>query len=655
MPNHVAILPRGRIMDKSSVKVDFVNFSEYVDESISYPMGILYISACLKRNGFTNVGYVDHFCMLRKMEEMKHDPISQNQFRQMPEIHKNNLEDLLKYLEERQPNIILLGPVTSVYLVELVDLVPRLRKNFPEQLIVAGGPHFGKEDGLDTELLEVCAELDAIALGEAEETIVDVAELYYQTYCLNDDSLPSRVGLRGELAKVLGLRTRGNEAKRRPPPKLENLPPPDMELLESYWKNQPIRMYYRYSIAKRRNPTIRTSRQIFEGDEGEWGAFDEDVPYFGEFKSKSDYFPFGVITGSRGCPYKCTFCCSSGQRRVHTAEFVFNQIADLNEMFGIRQFVFFDPLFTTSAEAEQRRILELCNMICRSGLNIRYAIEIRADIILNLPEELLSLMIRSGCVEFNLGLEKGSDRLLEMTSKGMTTKTHRDAVAKLRKVANKVGREVLVNGTFILGGPSENQNDIRETLIHCISLNLDEVAFYPLEIHPGTPSYKMALDKGLLQPSLAPYLNVESYPLYATDVLSASYLCNVRNLGKALFDQFDKLKGKIQEMERQFFSETKRDELSKFNIKRTKKLQQYFESCIGKALDYENECAVVEKEIVSVEKKLLRKYKDYDPNYDDYHIGDLQEAWDEYLARIEQLFQGARKRTRFFNFEPNAY
>jgi|GEM_PF-6157309 len=47
-------------MDKSSTKIDFINFSEYVDESISYPIGILYISACLKRSGFINIGYVDH-------------------------------------------------------------------------------------------------------------------------------------------------------------------------------------------------------------------------------------------------------------------------------------------------------------------------------------------------------------------------------------------------------------------------------------------------------------------------------------------------------------------------------------------------------------------------------------------------------------------
>jgi hypothetical protein len=111
-------------MNKSSLKIDFINFSEFVDESISYPMGILYISACLKKNGFTNVGYVDHICMLRKMKEKKEPGLL--------ETHQQNIKDLLRYLQKRQPHIILLGPITSVHLLELIDLIPKLRERvFP--------------------------------------------------------------------------------------------------------------------------------------------------------------------------------------------------------------------------------------------------------------------------------------------------------------------------------------------------------------------------------------------------------------------------------------------------------------------------------------------------------------------------------------------
>ncbi len=638
-------------MNKASVKIDFVNFSEYVDESISYPMGILYISACLKRSGFTNVGYVDHICMLRKMEETKNDPSRKFMFKGMPETRQNNLDDLFKYLKERQPHIILLGPITSFHLVELTDLIPQLREQLAEQLIIAGGPHFGKENSLDTELLKTCTGLDAIIVGEAEETVVEVASLY-QRNCGDNETLFCRGKFKNKLSEILGVRTRDNVLKPRSPPKLENMPSPDMDLLETYWKAPKIRTYYNYSITNRRNPTFRVSRGIFEGDDGDWGAIEDDVKYFDNFRSRSERFPFGVIVGSRGCPYKCGFCCSSGNRRVHTAEYVFNQIVDLNRKYGIRQFVFFDPLFTTSAKVEIRRVEKLCNMICKSGLNIIYAIEIRADTVLQLPEGLLSLMMCSGCVEFNIGFEKGSDRLLNKMMKSMTTRTHHDAVNKLRQVANVVGREVLVNGTFIIGGPGENQNDVRETLIHSLSLSLDETAFYPLEIHPGTECYKDALLEGILKPGLAPYLNPEEYPIYSAptvfdfETLSRCYLFDVRKLGKTFLNEFDEWKGKIQEIERQFLPENKRDGFSKFDIERTKKLQECSEACIEKLLGYENECAKVEKEIESVEKELLKKYPNYHPYYWDYHPGDLLEEWNELLKRLEQLFQAARKKIR---------
>jgi hypothetical protein len=237
--------------------------------------------------------------------------------------------------------------------------------------------------------------------------------------------------------------------------------------------------------------------------------------------------------------------------------------------------------------------------------------------------------------------------------KGMTTKTHHDAVNKLRRVANNVGKEVLVNGTFILGGPGEDQNDVRETLIHCLSLNLDETAFYPLEIHPGTECYKEALSEGILKTGLAPYLNVEEYPIYATETLSSFYLFNIKKLGKALFDGFDELKGKTQEMERQFLPEKKRDEFSRFDVERTKKLQEYGKVCIGKVLDYQSACGKVEKEIELAEKELFKKYPDYYPRYEDYQPGDMLWAWHESLKRLEQLFQGARQKIRVFHEKPS--
>jgi len=573
---------------------------------------------------------------------------------QMTEERKHNLERLFKRLKESQPHVILLGPVTTFHLLELTDLIPILREQFPKQLILAGGPHFGKEDSLDKELLERYDGLDGIAVGEAEETIVEIANQFYSEYC-RSKTIPSRVEFQSKLGDIPGICARDKRFKPRNPPRLENLPSPDIELLEKHLNPWNYVFIPKYSLSKRRNPITWVSRGIVDSDNG-GGSFEDEIHYFDQYVSRDHRFPFGVIIGSRGCTYRCSFCCSSGRRRVHSASYVFDQIYDLNKRYGIHQFVFFDPLFTISSPDEQKRVEELCKMIRTSGLDIRYIIDIRADILLELPDELLALMMLSGCAEFNLGLEKGSDRMLQKMMKGITINDHHDAVAKLRKVAKSVKRKIIVNGTFLLGGPGETKSDVRETLIHCLSLNLDQATFYPLEICPSTQIHKEALREGILKPGLSSYLNEEEYPLYATKTLPRSYLLKIKKLSERLLDELIELTKKMQEVERQFLPEEER-EASSFDIKVTEGLHGLIEGCIWKACDFlikhpieglssnglivspiEAHVKKLEREIDLVEKQLIQKYPNYNPCYWDYYPGTLLSTWKRFLKLFEELF-----------------
>jgi len=345
---------------------------------------------------------------------------------------------------------------------------------------------------------------------------------------------------------------------------------------------------------------------------------------------------------------------------LHSASFVFNQILNINKKYGIRQFVFFDPLFTTSNKSEQERVEELCKMICNSGLDIRYIIDIRADVILNLSDELLALLMRSGCAEFNLGLEKGSDRMLQIIVKDMTIKDHHDAVTKLRRVAKSVNRNIIVNGTFLLGGPKETKSDVRETLIHCLSLNLDKFTLYPLEICPGTQIYTEALKEGILKSNLEPFLNVERYPLYVTNNIPRSFLFNIKQLSEQLLDEQDEIKIAMQELERQFLPEDERESYN-LDVKRTENLHNLIEECIRGMCDYlmkhpdegllgnglmvptiDAYIKKVNKEIDLVEKQLIQKYPNYDPYYWDYHPGTLSMTWKRFLKKFEELFSMER-------------
>jgi hypothetical protein len=76
------------VSKRTDIRFDFVGFEENWDESNSYPMGILYITASLKRCGFTNIEYTDHVCLLRKLE----DP-NNYRIQWMTEARSKNLED----------------------------------------------------------------------------------------------------------------------------------------------------------------------------------------------------------------------------------------------------------------------------------------------------------------------------------------------------------------------------------------------------------------------------------------------------------------------------------------------------------------------------------------------------------------------------------
>jgi hypothetical protein len=256
---------------KSDVKIEFINFEEDFNKSHSYPMGVLYISAYLKKNGFTNIGYVDHMCLLRKIEESRTlfpKRLEEENLKITEQRRENNLGDLIKHLNNRQPHIILLGPITTPYLVELTDLVERLRQNFSKPLILAGGPHFGKDQMLDGALIKCCSGLDGVVVGEAEETIVAIVDRFYYIW-RNEKAQPSRIDFLHEGAKMTNIVIRNKMFMAKKPVRLEDLPSPDMSLLEEYWNNPKIRVDYRYSLSNRRNPFTRTSRALVDDYSGD--------------------------------------------------------------------------------------------------------------------------------------------------------------------------------------------------------------------------------------------------------------------------------------------------------------------------------------------------------------------------------------------------
>lgn len=636
---------------KKRLRVDFVNFEEFWDESRSYPVGLLSVSSYLKTKGFSNVGLIDHVCTLRKEAEAS-DPkpgFLRPTLEWLVKERNRSLEEMLCYLQKRKPHILLLGPITTFYLIELVHLLPKLREEFPDCLILAGGPHFGKDIDLDKELLERYKGLDGIIIGEAEEIVAEVAEKYYASYMIGHRK-SERSKFREKLSKIAGIRIDGKEFITRKPPNLSTIPMPDMELLKEHLGKPDSFSRPKYRLSERRNPVVWVDCGVVDDAYGGGNTID-DIHFFEyTFAGRDPRFPFGAIVGSRGCPFQCAFCCTSTDRRVFSAERIFMELQYLSSNCGIRLFVFFDALFVDSSPADQKRIEDLCRMIIMSNLNIRFMVELRADVICGLPDKLLRMMISAGCVEFNLGLEKGTERMLQEMNKRLSVSDHKKAIAKIRRIADELMTMVIVNGTFILGGPGESKRDVRDTLIHCFSLHLDQATLYPMEIYPGTEVGKKALAEEVIEPGLEPYLNPKAYPLYENKALTKEYLFVIKNSAEHVLGSINSFKEEVQSLERQFLPEGVRGDIVNFEINQTKELKNRIEDYIEVFLDFNKnpgyfnhmkvELSVksVEKAIQNIEDRFSDRYPDYDYQCGNYYQGSLLNGWQNLKNSFENLF-----------------
>ncbi len=121
---------------------------------------------------------------------------------------------------------------------------------------------------------------------------------------------------------------------------------------------------------------------------------------------------------------------------------------------------------------------------------VRWEMEVRCDAVASLSPQSLRALYEAGCRQINMGVEKASDQHLKGINKRLTTA---EIIAACDNVKSVVP-DLRLAGTFILGGPNEDQSDIEGTIAFAKSLRLDFAHFYPLEVYPGTPFFQEVFD-----------------------------------------------------------------------------------------------------------------------------------------------------------------
>ncbi len=186
--------------------------------------------------------------------------------------------------------------------------------------------------------------------------------------------------------------------------------------------------------------------------------------------------PATAMFGSRGCPYTCTFCHTEKRVRMRKAENLIEEIELLQKKYGIKEILFFDDTFTL----DKKRIFEFCELIVKKGIDLSWCASVRSDTV---DPEMLKAMKRAGCWRLLMGIESGSQRILDLMKKRTTLQQIECAVDMI----NAAG--IQVYGMFIFGFPTETFEEGLETIRFMKKLKLDYASVCGLTPFPGTEIY----------------------------------------------------------------------------------------------------------------------------------------------------------------------
>lgn len=166
------------------------------------------------------------------------------------------------------------------------------------------------------------------------------------------------------------------------------------------------------------------------------------------YKYFIDGEPATAMITSRGCPYSCAFCSSIYDRvRLTSAEYVINEIKEIQKL-GFSAIHFFDDIFIL----DKKRLFKICEYLKKE--KIIWRCFVRSDLA---SREIMKVMAKSGCKEIGIGVETGSQKILDIVNKGTTVEQNAKTIELARQY--KIRSKIFI----IIGLPSESKETIAET------------------------------------------------------------------------------------------------------------------------------------------------------------------------------------------------
>ncbi len=209
--------------------------------------------------------------------------------------------------------------------------------------------------------------------------------------------------------------------------------------------------------------------------------------------SPHDYFDTHIVMTSRGCPWRCTFCGAEASwgrgYRAQSVPYVLDALERAVARAPVKMIQIKDDTFTTN----RKRVIEICRGIRQRKVGFLWSCDTRVDV---LGDELLREMRLAGCERLSLGVESGSQKILDAIDKKITP----DEIVESTELAKRYG--IKLRYYMMIGNRGETRETFDETLRFLERARPHQSIFACLSVYPGTRDYDAAVEAGWLDAEL---------------------------------------------------------------------------------------------------------------------------------------------------------
>ena len=193
---------------------------------------------------------------------------------------------------------------------------------------------------------------------------------------------------------------------------------------------------------------------------------------------------YALLFTSRGCPYLCNYCHDIFSKKFvyQSVDRVIADIENLYENYGVDEFQIIDDIFNLHKPRLQA-IMEEVKRRWPGKLHFSFPNGLRGDI---LDEKTIRALCEAGTYSATIAIETVTPRLQRLIEKDLNINKAGWAISEFNKY------NVVVAGFFMLGFPTESEEELQATINFALNSDLTLANFFTVTPQPHTPLYPQA-------------------------------------------------------------------------------------------------------------------------------------------------------------------